>query len=100
MQPETRYARSGDVRIAFQVIGSGPINLVFVPGFISNLDIAWEHPQMARDFLTKEQAGGMSGAKIGGIGAAAGAVFGGGIGGAAKRRSNGLAWYTRAQGVA
>ena len=40
--------------------------------------------QMARDFLGKEQAGGMSGAKIGGLGAAAGAVFGGGLGGAAK----------------
>jgi uncharacterized membrane protein YebE (DUF533 family) len=38
----------------------------------------------ARDFLGKEQAGGMSGAKIGGLGAAAGALFGGGIGGAAR----------------
>jgi uncharacterized membrane protein YebE (DUF533 family) len=38
----------------------------------------------ARDFLGKEQAGGMSGAKIGGLGAAAGALLGGGIGGAAK----------------
>jgi class 3 adenylate cyclase len=50
VQPETRYARSGDVRIAFQVIGSGPINLVFVPGFISNLDNAWENPVSARFF--------------------------------------------------
>lgn len=40
--------------------------------------------ERARDFLGKEQAGGMSGAKIGGLGAAAGAIFGGGIGGAAK----------------
>jgi uncharacterized membrane protein YebE (DUF533 family) len=40
--------------------------------------------QMARDFLGKEQAGGMTGAKIGGLGAAAGALLGGGIGGAAK----------------
>ena len=40
--------------------------------------------QMARDFLGKEQAGGMSGAKIGGLGAAAGAIFGGGAKGAAK----------------
>ena len=40
--------------------------------------------QMARDFLGGEQAGGMTGAKIGGLGAAAGAVFGGGLGGAAK----------------
>jgi pimeloyl-ACP methyl ester carboxylesterase len=42
--PETRYARSGDVRIAYQVIGNGPIDLVFVPGFLSNLDVHWEDP--------------------------------------------------------
>jgi len=42
--PETRYARSGDVRIAYQVIGQGPLDLVFVPGFISNLDVHWEDP--------------------------------------------------------
>ena len=40
--PETRYARSGEVRIAYQVVGNGPIDLVFVPGFISNLDVHWE----------------------------------------------------------
>jgi hypothetical protein len=33
--PETRYAKSGDTRIAYQVIGNGPLDLVFVPGFIS-----------------------------------------------------------------
>src|SRR5258706_773516 len=42
--PETRYARSGDVRIAYQVIGNGPIDLVFVPGFLSNLEVHWEDP--------------------------------------------------------
>src|SRR5689334_21833635 len=42
--PETRYARSGDVRIAYQVVGQGPLDLVFVPGFISNLDVHWEDP--------------------------------------------------------
>ena len=42
--PETRYARSGDVRIAYQVIGHGPIDLVFVPGFLSNLEVHWEDP--------------------------------------------------------
>ena len=50
MQPETRYARSGDVRIAFQVVGGGPFNLVFVPGFISNLDLTWDTPARARFF--------------------------------------------------
>jgi pimeloyl-ACP methyl ester carboxylesterase/DNA-binding CsgD family transcriptional regulator len=42
--PETRYARSGDVRIAYQVIGNGPVDLVFVPGFLSNLEVHWEDP--------------------------------------------------------
>ena len=44
MPPETRYARSGDVRIAFQVVGNGSFDIVFIPGFISNLEIAWENP--------------------------------------------------------
>src|SRR5215216_88384 len=51
MQPETRYARSGDVRIAFQVVGNGPFDIVFIPGFISNLEIAWESPARAHFFL-------------------------------------------------
>ena len=38
-RPETRYARNGDVRIAYQVIGQGPIDLVFVPGYVSNLEV-------------------------------------------------------------
>ncbi len=45
--PETRYARSGEARIAYQVVGNGPIDLVFVPGFISNLDVHWEDPGYA-----------------------------------------------------
>jgi pimeloyl-ACP methyl ester carboxylesterase len=40
--PQTRYASSGEVRIAYQVVGNGPIDLVFVPGFISNLEVHWE----------------------------------------------------------
>ncbi|WP_137929290.1 alpha/beta fold hydrolase [Mesorhizobium comanense] len=43
MRPiETRYALSGEVRIAYQVVGQGSLDLVFVPGFISNLDLHWE----------------------------------------------------------
>jgi class 3 adenylate cyclase len=42
--PDTRYAKSGHVRIAYQVVGDGPFDLVFVPGFVSNLDLAWEDP--------------------------------------------------------
>ena len=47
MLPDTRYARSGDLRIAYQVVGDGPIDLVFVPGFVSNLDLAWDDPVFA-----------------------------------------------------
>jgi hypothetical protein len=36
--PETRYAKSGDVHVAYQVFGDGPINLVFVPGFVSHIE--------------------------------------------------------------
>jgi class 3 adenylate cyclase len=48
MRPETRYAKSGGVHIAYQVVGSGPFDLVFVPGFISNLDHYWSQPRLAR----------------------------------------------------
>jgi pimeloyl-ACP methyl ester carboxylesterase len=43
--PETHYAKSGNVRIAYQVFGSGDYDLVMVPGFVSNLELAWENPQ-------------------------------------------------------
>ena len=47
MTPETRYAKSSDVHIAYQVIGNGPIDLVFVPGFISHVDPVWDEPRWA-----------------------------------------------------
>ena len=46
--PETRYAKSGDVNIAYQVLGEGPMDLVHVPPFISNLEIQWEDAAYAR----------------------------------------------------
>jgi pimeloyl-ACP methyl ester carboxylesterase len=46
--PETRYARSGDVNIAYQVIGDGPFDLVCIPGFVSNLDMMWQNERHAR----------------------------------------------------
>ncbi len=52
MPPQTRYARSGEVNIAYQVVGDGPIDLVFVPGFVSHLDLQWADPRIAR-FLQK-----------------------------------------------
>ncbi len=46
--PETRYARSGDVDIAYQVLGDGPIDLVFVMGWVSHLEYFWKEPSFAR----------------------------------------------------
>jgi hypothetical protein len=48
MQAVTKYARSGDVHIAYQAFGEGPINLVLVPGFVSNVENYWEQPDLAR----------------------------------------------------
>jgi len=48
--PETRYAKSGDVRIAYQVVGGGPLDLVFVPGFVSNIELFWEIPEWVQFF--------------------------------------------------
>jgi pimeloyl-ACP methyl ester carboxylesterase len=48
--PKTRYAKSGDVHIAYQVLGDGPIDVVYVPGFVSNVKYDWEHPRPARFF--------------------------------------------------
>jgi class 3 adenylate cyclase len=45
--PKTRYARNGDARIAYQVIGDGPLDLVLVPGFVSNVEYVWELPGAA-----------------------------------------------------
>ncbi len=50
--PATRYARSGGVNIAYQVVGSGPFDLLWVPGWVSNLEMSWEVPEYAR-FLTR-----------------------------------------------
>jgi pimeloyl-ACP methyl ester carboxylesterase len=50
--PRTRYARSGNVNIAYQVIGEGPIDLVFVMGWVSHLEMFWAEPSFAR-FLTR-----------------------------------------------
>lgn len=46
--PETRYAKSGDVSIAYQVLGTGPIDLIYVPGWVSHLEYGWEEPSLAR----------------------------------------------------
>jgi class 3 adenylate cyclase len=46
--PETHYAKSGDVRIAYQVVGNGPIDLLYAPSFITHIEFAWERPEIAR----------------------------------------------------
>ena len=48
MDPKTEYARSGDVHIAYQVVGQGPLDLVYVPGWVSHVEQAWEEPTLAR----------------------------------------------------
>ena len=40
--PETRYARSGDVSIAYQVLGEGPFDVVYAPGYVSHVELIWE----------------------------------------------------------
>jgi class 3 adenylate cyclase len=50
VRPETRYARSGDVQVAYQASGHGELELVFAPGTVSHLDLDWEWPPKARFF--------------------------------------------------
>lgn len=51
MKPKTRYAKSGDCNIAYQVVGDGPIDVVYIPGWVSNIDMMWTEPRLAT-FLT------------------------------------------------
>lgn len=46
--PVTRYAKSGEVNIAYQVTGAGPLDLIYVPGWVSNVEYTWEEPSYAR----------------------------------------------------
>ena len=46
-EPETRYVKSGDAHIAYQVLGDGPPDLIVVRGYISHLEVAWESPALA-----------------------------------------------------
>lgn len=41
--PETKYAQNGDVNIAYQIVGDGPVDIVFVMGWISHLEFFWKH---------------------------------------------------------
>jgi pimeloyl-ACP methyl ester carboxylesterase/class 3 adenylate cyclase len=50
MRPETKYVKSGEVHIAYQVFGEGPFDIVFIPGFVSNVEWYWEAPPIAEFF--------------------------------------------------
>lgn len=55
--PKIRYAKSGDLHIAYQIVGGGPVDLLFVSGFVSHLELIWEEPDLAA-FLNR--LGGMA----------------------------------------
>lgn len=48
MAPRTQYAKSGELNIAYQVVGDGPFDLLWIPGFVSNVELIWEEPTAAR----------------------------------------------------
>lgn len=50
--PDVRYVRPGGVALAYQVFGNGPVELVYAPQWINNLEIAWSNPLFAR-FLSR-----------------------------------------------
>jgi hypothetical protein len=47
MVARVRYAVSDGLRIAYQIVGDGPGDLVFMPGFVSQVELAWEDPHLA-----------------------------------------------------
>lgn len=50
--PETHYAKNGDVNIAYQVVGDGPVDLLYAAGWVTNVEVMWEDPGFAR-FLNR-----------------------------------------------
>lgn len=50
MKPTTKYTKSGSINIAYQVFGSGSVDLVYIPGWISNIDLMWECPELVYFF--------------------------------------------------
>ena len=48
LRAETRYAKSGDINVAYQVVGAGPPDLLYASGWVSNVEMMWELPQYAR----------------------------------------------------
>lgn len=52
MKPITKYTKSGEFNIAYQIIGKGPIDILYIPGWVSNIDMMWSEPRLAA-FLTR-----------------------------------------------
>jgi class 3 adenylate cyclase/pimeloyl-ACP methyl ester carboxylesterase len=57
VQPETQYARSGEVHIAYQVVGEGELDLVWIPSFAHHVELSWENPPVARFLLRLMELG-------------------------------------------
>jgi len=55
LKPITKYTKSGRINIAYQVFGDGAIDMVYVPGWVSNIDLMWDNPELVHFFteLTK-----------------------------------------------
>src|SRR5262249_29300474 len=56
-QPETQYAKSGDVHIAFQVVGEGELDLVWIPSLAHHVELSWENPPVARGLARLAELG-------------------------------------------
>lgn len=52
MKPKTNYTKSGDFNIAYQMVGEGSIDILYIPGWVSNIDMMWAEPRLAA-FLTR-----------------------------------------------
>ncbi|MGI9390970.1 MAG: alpha/beta fold hydrolase, partial [Boseongicola sp.] len=47
-KPKTQFTRAGDVAIAYQVVGDGPVDLIYISGWLHNIEVVWEHPGYRR----------------------------------------------------
>ncbi|MBO0331460.1 alpha/beta fold hydrolase [[Muricauda] lutisoli] len=47
MKPKTNYTKSGEFNIAYQVVGDGPVDIIYIPGWVSNIDMMWAEPRLA-----------------------------------------------------
>ena len=57
MDRQTHYARSGDVHIAYQVVGDGPLDMIYVPPFLTHVEILWEEPSVERFLMRQAEIG-------------------------------------------